>query len=382
MLKRRILTILFLALLVGIGWWGVDHQGWLIQAAGPLVVTWEDTPLFYVTNMLPGDSESKTIGFDNQKDQSVQIGLRAIKVEEDPTDPAISQVLDVVVEKVGGSVLYGQGSPGGAKTLADLLMEFDGSDSLVLGTLAPGDKADYMMTVEMPTWVGNEYQGAKVVFNLQVITDHKALDLPPECEHLRGTITAVIEGTEGKDVLRGTSANELIIGYGEKDNIKGNGGDDCLVGGDGDDHINGGTGNDVLIGGEGNDDLDGHFGNDLIYGGNGNDLLKGKQGQDVFYAGEGDDKVRAGSGEDLIFGGPGNDQLEGGGDDDLIFGEAGNDMIKGDSGDDVIEGGQGDDDMNGNSGDDHLTGDADTDKANGSSGTDTCDAETEIHCEL
>ena len=378
------LTIILLSFLViGAGWYWAGQEGWLIQAANGLTVTWEDTPLFFVENMLPGDVEPKTFSILNGHPDAVEIGLRGLRIEEDPTDPMISEVLDVVIEEVGGSAIYGQGSLSGQKFLADFLAEFDGGSPLALTTLAPSASVDFKMTVTMPSWVGNDYQKTKVVFNLIIMVDNEPIpDLPPECQHLSGVISAVIEGTDERDVLRGTSASELILGKGEKDNIKGGGGDDCLVGGDGDDHINAGSGNDVLIGGEGNDDLDGHSDNDRIYGGNGDDLLKGKQGDDLFYGGAGNDKIEGHDGKDLIYCGNGNDEADGGADDDVIYGEEGNDKLKGASGNDQIFGGAGDDDLSGNSGDDHLIGDADTDKANGSSGTDTCDAETESSCEI
>ena len=64
-----------------------------------------------------------------------------------------------------------------------------------------------------------------------------------------------IYGSDGGDILTGTSA------------------DDTIDGGKGNDSITGHVGNDSLIGSEGNDTLNGHYDNDSIYGGEGNDSL-------------------------------------------------------------------------------------------------------------
>lgn len=51
----------------------------------------------------------------------------------------------------------------------------------------------------------------------------------------------------------GTDGNDLIIGSSGNDTIDGLGGDDCILGGGGDDSIDGNTGTDICIGGDGND---------------------------------------------------------------------------------------------------------------------------------
>jgi Ca2+-binding RTX toxin-like protein len=57
----------------------------------------------------------------------------------------------------------------------------------------------------------------------------------------------------GSGHVLGTNGNDLIIGSTGNDNMDGKNGDDCLLGGGGNDDINGGNGNSVCIGGSGND---------------------------------------------------------------------------------------------------------------------------------
>lgn len=97
-----------------------------------------------------------------------------------------------------------------------------------------------------------------------------------------------------RDLLFGTTGNDVIRSGAGNDFLYADAGDDILDGGDGNDRLFGDVGYDVLIGRSGNDQLAGGDGDDNIDGGSGDDLLIG------------------GSGSDLLFGGPGNDEIWGG----------------------------------------------------------------------
>jgi predicted extracellular nuclease len=90
----------------------------------------------------------------------------------------------------------------------------------------------------------------------------------------------ILLGSNGDDVIVGTSANDIIFGM---------------------------SGNDMICGVSGNDILVGQFGNDVLYGGDGNDLLHGLFGDDYLYAGPGRDVLNGGHGTDFCDGGPGID---------------------------------------------------------------------------
>lgn len=158
---------------------------------------------------------------------------------------------------------------------------------------------------------------------------------------------AVIQGTQGDDLLRG-GQSDIVEGLGGNDTLFGNG---ELRGGDGDDFLdtgsisislsrfhNGGSGNDTIsysslsfnnsiivdlllptnqvtflnssffrgnlisieniIGGEGNDRL---IGNDF------NNRLNGSEGDDFLFGGSGDDFLEGGFGTNTLNGGSGND---------------------------------------------------------------------------
>lgn len=148
--------------------------------------------------------------------------------------------------------------------------------------------------------------------------------------------TCTIIGTEGDDILEGTTGNDVICGMG------------------GDDHIDGKRGNDVIYGGSGDDILYGRDGDDIIYGGSGDDLILGHRGDDVLYGRLGDDRIYGGGGNDIATGGKGSDRLHGEADDDTLEGNQDADVIHGGRGDDTIIGGPGDDTIRGNQGTDTI----------------------------
>jgi VCBS repeat-containing protein len=81
------------------------------------------------------------------------------------------------------------------------------------------------------------------------------------------------------------------------------------TGTNGNDLLSGSTGSDTLSGGNGSDSLSGGFGNDVLSGGNGGDTLSGGGGNDVLIGGNDGDTLNGGEGADTIIGGNGDDML-------------------------------------------------------------------------
>lgn len=161
-------------------------------------------------------------------------------------------------------------------------------------------------------------------------------------------VTESFNGTDGDDVINGSSLANRIFGFAGADVINGLGGDDLISG---DDSFTVG-GADVITGGEGNDNVAGGVGDDTISGGTGNDSLDGGTGNDRLLGDDGNDSVTGSAGNDVIFGGADNDTLSGGDDNDLINGDDGNDTLFGGNGVDVLNGGLGADSMEGGAGND------------------------------
>ncbi len=162
---------------------------------------------------------------------------------------------------------------------------------------------------------------------------------------LEGFEAAIIEGTDGDDVIDASGdgvviVNGMEINVGDvehliilagagNDTVTGSDGDDVIDGGDGDDLIDGGDGRDKISGGDGDDELTGGAGRDMIGGGDGNDLLEGGDDRDLLSGGDGDDVLFGGADRDHIFGNDGNDLLVGGADRDILMGGRGDNVLVG-----------------------------------------------------
>jgi Ca2+-binding RTX toxin-like protein len=99
----------------------------------------------------------------------------------------------------------------------------------------------------------------------------------------------------------GTNGNDIIYGTSEADEIYGGNGNDIIFGYEGDDQIAGGNGFDELYGGEGDDQLLGENGKDTLDGGEGADELNGGNGRDTIICDENDELIDS-RGRDILTG--------------------------------------------------------------------------------
>ena len=211
----------------------------------------------------------------------------------------------------------------------------------------------------------------------------------------------------GGQSLRGTEANDDLLGGAGEDSLSGEGGSDTLRAGAGNDWLDGGTGADYMEGGLDSDsywvdaygdaviEMPGEgldfiytslavyflpenveyltgisaerqwfFGNALsntIATGLGDDRLKGLGGDDSLWGGAGSDQLTGGEGDDVLYGEDGDDLLYGQGGGDLLSAGDGRDMLFGGYGNDSLSGGEGNDVLFGGPGADMLSGGAGND---------------------
>lgn len=323
-MKRILLTLFVIGFAV---WSFFSWKQDTVYAVGDLTINWQSDPLFVVANMLPGDTESRTVEVVNGASTARAVAVRGVKTSE---ILAFAGILDFVIQEESTEVWSGK------------LQDFFDEPSIALSTLGAGATTHYTFTATFPASAGNEYQGAEVVFDIIFGIDS---DIPAECADIEFSGEPIF-GTDGDDTIRGTRGNDLVFALEGDDYVTTFGGDDCIVGGPGDDELRGETGKDIIFGNEGDDLVIGAVGKDLLFGGDGNDTIRGENNEDQIYGGNGDDYIRGGNGADVI---------HGDNDNDTLWGENGNDSIFGDAG---------------------------VDSANGHNGTDSCDAEVEIQCEL
>lgn len=169
-------------------------------------------------------------------------------------------------------------------------------------------------------------------------------------------------GTQGDDMLAGSSFDNTLDGDAGNDSLYGGGGNDTLTGGNGADSLDGGAGVDIATytaatsrvevslaisgpqgtRGAGLDQLTGIEGligsafDDALTGNDADNLLVGLAGKDLLRGEAGNDVLNGSEGADTLMGGLGNDTLQGGDGTDSIWGGDGNDSIAGGNGYDFV----------------------------------------------
>jgi uncharacterized protein len=125
-----------------------------------------------------------------------------------------------------------------------------------------------------------QYDGDPALFEENPFrsSDHDPLVLGINLEERCAGLTPTIRGTDGPNVLTGTTKPDVIMGLGGADVIRGGNDDDVICGGAGDDNLRGENGVDTLLGGFGDDVLSGGTGDDSLIGGPGTDVLNGDSG--------------------------------------------------------------------------------------------------------
>ena len=127
-----------------------------------------DYTIFIVSNMLPGDSEFRSITITNNGSTARPLTVRGTKTFEFKN---FSQVLNITIFK-DNSAIYGP------KLLAQFFTDSAAPSGISLGNLTGHTTAAYKFLVTFPSVAGNEYQLAKVVFDLKI---GKILDIPDKC---------------------------------------------------------------------------------------------------------------------------------------------------------------------------------------------------------
>lgn len=208
--------------------------------AADLEIQSSSSPLFTLSNMKPGDTQSKLITVRNT---TAITQTPVLKIRNLHTTKSVDSVLTLSVSNSPPAVLSSIQS------------------EISLTPILARQARTYVATLAFPSSAGNEFQGATAQFDI-VIGTNTTIDIPAECSSISFPNPS-IEGTDKANILTGTNGNDLIFAKGGNDLVMGKGGDDCIVGG---------AGNDILYGDSGNDILDGGSGLNIMFGGFGTDL--------------------------------------------------------------------------------------------------------------
>jgi Ca2+-binding RTX toxin-like protein len=122
----------------------------------------------------------------------------------------------------------------------------------------------------------------------------------PTCQHMFSSagVTYSYDSGSGVTTITGTEGDDIIAGTSGVDEISGGGGDDLICGRKGNDVIDAGEGDDKAYGQTGNDEVNGEGGKDRVYGNIGDDTLTGGNGADKMWGGQGTDSCDGGINND------------------------------------------------------------------------------------
>lgn len=129
-----------------------------------------------------------------------------------------------ILNKAGGAGAdYIDGGPGNdvavySGAFADYALSKDGIYWVLADQRIGGDDTDYLINVETLRFIDRD-----------------------------ASLTGLVLGTGGAEVLRGSSGNDTIYGRAGNDDLYGMEGDDTLIGGAGADYIDDGSGNDIAV---------------------------------------------------------------------------------------------------------------------------------------
>ena len=172
-MKKRIIRITFLLLIVGAVFYfngGVEKlmKSPTVQAFGDLIVNFHvplGNPIFILTNMKPGDSESRPIDVSNNGSVDRFITVRGGRTGGVGNDPKIETVLDVVIRD-GATPLYGSGSPTGPRTMVDFFADSSSVNGIPLNIITDGDGKTYNFLVNFPSIADNNFQAKSVLADI------------------------------------------------------------------------------------------------------------------------------------------------------------------------------------------------------------------------
>ena len=222
-------------------------------------------------------------------------GQAVVADNPDPPDPiGLTEPSDVAIERSSGELLLidpdADSEPMGSDAVGSLFRVdpatgettrittaglFDGPSGIAVGNAGA-------VLVANRSGIPPEFVPAVIGVNPRTGAQHLIaregeLESPADVimvpERCKGRF-ATIQGTNRRDVLKGTAFADVIVTYRGRDLVNAGGGDDIVCGGAGSDTLGGAKGRDSLFGQTGNDSLFGGTGKDRLFGGPGGDLRR------------------------------------------------------------------------------------------------------------
>lgn len=164
-MKVRILRVLIFSGIIAIGLvyglFKLPDANSTVRAFGDLTVNFHVaplTPIFVVTNMKPGDVESRNIDVHNGGLVTRMVSVKGIRTDGIGDDPKLETVLDLVVTD-GATTLY-------RDKLSQFFADSLNTNGVPLNTINSGGDKTYNFKVTFPDSSGNDFQNKSVIFDL------------------------------------------------------------------------------------------------------------------------------------------------------------------------------------------------------------------------
>lgn len=170
---KRSLRLIIIVLIVGAVFYfngGLDKlmKTPTVEAFGDLLVNFNvppGNPIFNLTNMKPGDFESKPVDVTNNGSVNRFILVKGVRTGGIGDVPKLESALGVVI-KDGTTPLYGNGSSTGPRTMSDFFADSAGTDGIPLNIVPIGGAKTYNFLVDFPSTAGNLFQAKSVIADL------------------------------------------------------------------------------------------------------------------------------------------------------------------------------------------------------------------------
>ena len=130
---------------------------WAVAPSFSFNVDFEQDPLFYEANFLPGDTVSRYVKVSNYTGTAVDVGVQS----RDISDPGfLGDLIDLEI-KENGTTLY-------SGTLTDFFVDSEDPNVLPLGSLPDGGNTQYDFLATFNPTAGNDTQGKSLNFDLTI----------------------------------------------------------------------------------------------------------------------------------------------------------------------------------------------------------------------
>jgi hypothetical protein len=152
-MKLKIAITIYFALTLAIGFSLAPFNQALADTGHVAIISFESSPLFGATDILPGDSVSKYVTVANQVNDNIIVTTAAVN----PSDlDHLGDQMNLTIKK-GAAVLYD-----------DTMTAFFNAGNIDLGQLASGQTGQFDYTVTFNSGAGNDLQGKTMAFDISV----------------------------------------------------------------------------------------------------------------------------------------------------------------------------------------------------------------------